>query len=405
MRLWWCAGACLLLGLACGDEGFGPPPPEPPCAPLPAIDGFVSRDRAVLMAGGRPLRALGANLYYLQQLFTYALGGDDSYAAPALAALDRAVCLGMTVIRTNAFNDGTDRAAIRTQPGVYREEGLRGLDRTIAEARRRGLRLILVLTNYHEAYGGLAAYARWAGRSGPDDFFSDPTMQGYWKDHVTALLDRVNPETGLRYRDDPAIFAWEIANELRCPSCRGTTRTTDTIAALAHHLRAAGARQLIGDGSEGFDDAPELHPGLSNSYAVRGEDGMSFSRLVQVPDLDLVSFHLYPESWGLNPESDAALWIDRHVQMARLAGKVAYLGEFGYPSSPARDRSRAAVYDIWLDRLFRERAGKLGLLWQLIAPARREGGHDDGYGVVPDEDRDTAAALYAASRGLQPTPD
>jgi mannan endo-1,4-beta-mannosidase len=395
--------ACLLGALGCGDQGFGPPPPEPPCPALPPVDdvGFVAREGSALVADGRPFRALGANLYYLQQLFTYALGGDEGKAAPALAALDLAVCMGMSVVRISAFNDDAgDPAAIRPQPGLYREEGLRGLDRAVTEARRRGLRLILVLANYHEAYGGLPAYARWAGRGGRDDFFADATMQGYWKEWASTLLERVNPDTGLRYRDEPAIFAWEIANELRCPPCRGTTRATDTIAALAHHLRAAGARQLIGDGSEGFDDAPELHPGLSNRYAVRGEVGMSFSRLIRVPDLDLLSFHLYPQSWGLNPDSDSALWIDRHIEMARAAGKVGYLGEFGYPVY--RDRARAAVYDAWLDRLFRERDGSLGLLWQLIPPSRRQAGHDDGYGVVPSEDPQTAAALYAASRGLPP---
>src|SRR5262245_53213647 len=197
-------------------------------------------------------------------------------------------------------------------------------------------------------------------------------MLGYWKAYAAFLLERLNTETGLRYKDEPAILAWEIANELRCPPCRGTTRTTDTIAALARHLRGAGARQLIADGSEGFDDAPELHPGLSNTYAVRGEDGMSFSRLLLVPELDLVSYHLYPVSWGLSPGPDAALWIDRHTQMARAAGKVAYLGEFGH-KTPS-DRSRAATYDGWLERLFRDRGGSLALLWQLIPASRRRPG-------------------------------
>jgi mannan endo-1,4-beta-mannosidase len=392
---WWLFP---LLAAACSDLDFGGPPPEPPCAPLPPIDGFVSRDGARLIAGGRPLRALGANIYYLQQLFTYSVrSGDPSYAAPALAALDQAVCLQMPVIRANAFNDSDDTASIRPQPGLYLEQGLRGLDRAVVEAKQRGLRLILVLTNYHRAYGGLPAYAAWAGRS-PDDFFADAAMQGYWKEYVTFLLDRLNPETGLRYRDEPAIFAWEIANELRCPPCRGTTRTTDTVAALARHLRAAGARQLIADGSEGFDDAPELHPGLSNTYAVRGEDGMSFSRLLGVPELDLVSYHLYPNTWGLSADADAALWIDRHTQMARAAGKVAYLGEFGHRAR--NDRARAAVYDSWLERLYRDRDGSLALLWQLIPASRRLQNNDDGYGVVPGTDRETTAALYRAARSL-----
>jgi mannan endo-1,4-beta-mannosidase len=175
------------------------------------------------VADGRRFRALGANLYYLQQLFAYALGGDEDLAAPALAALDRAVCLGMTVVRANAFNDSSkDKAAIRAQPGEYARRVCAGWTARWPRPRRRGLRLILVLTNYHQAYGGLMAYAAGPGAATRDDFFVDPAMQAHWKDYVSFLLERVNPETGLRYRDEPAIFAWEIANELRCPTCRGT---------------------------------------------------------------------------------------------------------------------------------------------------------------------------------------
>ena len=245
----------------------------------------------------------------------------------------------MPVVRTNAFNDSMDGTAIRPSPGVYREEGLRGLDRAVVEAKRRGLRLILVLANNHEAYGGLPAYAQWAGKT-PDDFFSDPVMQGYWKDYVTFLLDRLNPETGLRYREEPTILAWEIANELRCPSCRGNRRAVDVIGALARHLRAAGAQQLIGDGGEGFDDQPDRYAGLSNLYAARGDEGMSFSHLVGLPELDMVSYHFYSEALGLDARWDPELWIDRHEVLARAAGKVPYLGEFGQ-RKPGRQRPGA----------------------------------------------------------------
>ncbi len=405
------ARAALLLlaltGLACDDSGLdGPPPPAPPCPPLPAIEGFIARAGGQLVDGrGQPYRALGANLYYLQQLFSYALqSGDERLAAPALAALDEAVCLGMPVVRINAFNDSSDTASIRRQPGVYREEGLRGLDRAVSEARRRGLRLILVLANNHPAYGGLPAYASWAGGGkGPEDFFADPVMQGYWKDYASHLLERLNPDTGLRYRDEPAVLAWEIANELRCPSCRGTTRGVDTIAALARHLRAAGARQLIADGGEGFDDAYEQYLGISNRYAVRGDEGMSFSSLAHLPELDMLSYHLYPAPWGLNAALDSAIWIARHQAIARDGGKVAYLGEFGHRRPADRDRGRAAIYDRWLGQLFRDLDGSLGLLWQII-PAARRPAHDDGYGVVPETDRDTAATLYHWSRAVAPLP-
>jgi mannan endo-1,4-beta-mannosidase len=93
----------------------------------------------------------------------------------------------------------------------------------VAEAKARGLRLILTLTNNGSDFGGLDAYARWAGKS-QDDFFGDPTMMGYWKEHAATLLARIDTLTGVAYRDGPAILRWELANELRCRACAGGTR-------------------------------------------------------------------------------------------------------------------------------------------------------------------------------------
>ena len=71
----------------------------------------------------------------------------------------------------------------------------------------------------------------------------------------------------------------------------------------------------------------------------------------------------------------------------------------GSASPDGSDRARADIFDRWLGRLFRQRGGSAGLLWQLIPAARRPGA-DDGYGVVPGTDTDTAAMLYRWVRDL-----
>jgi mannan endo-1,4-beta-mannosidase len=401
------AGVTLALAaLGCGDDAAQPSfaPVELPCTPRPPVVGTVKRDGTTLTLGGQPFRVLGANAYYLQQVFTYG-ANDAAVAAPALRALDDMSCLSVNVVRTMAFNDTEDMAAIRKAPGQYEEAGLRALDRVVAEAKARGLRVILTLANNWPDFGGLDAYARWAGRA-HDDFFGDATMKGYWKDYASVLLARENTLTGVAYRDEPAIFGWEIANELRCRACRGSNRYVETIRELAAHLRAAGATQLVLDGGEGFDDAPAAYTGLSRSSPVSGEDGARFSGLVEIAELDLLSYHLYPESYGFRA-SDVRIWIDAHDRLARAGGKLAYMGEFG--SDPtlsmvdvaARDRLRAISYDTWLHRYFDTDAGSVALLWQVIPATRRPSG-DDGYGVVNGEDALTASVLYDWARRIAP---
>lgn len=56
-------------------------------------------------------------------------------------------------------------------------------------------------------------------------FFSDPGARRLYKQHVAAIVKRRNSITGVPYRDDPTIFAWELINEPRCevwaaPYCR-----------------------------------------------------------------------------------------------------------------------------------------------------------------------------------------
>jgi mannan endo-1,4-beta-mannosidase len=417
------------LVLGCGNDGGDdliPPdtmepidsPPslgEPPCAPLPSTSGFVERDGSRLMLEGAPFRALGVNLYYLQQLLTYGANGNQGLAAPALEALDQAACLGVRLVRLWAFNEGKDpSSAIRNgpRPEDYRPRGLEGLDRAVAEAKARGLRLVMTLTNNHEHYGGLCAYTTWAGKNADarcrrhDDFFGDPEMMSYWKDHVSTLASRVNGLTGVTYRDEPAIAIWEIGNELRCPSCRGTTRYVDTIRELARHAQAAFPNHLIADGGDGFDDVPANFPGLSNPYGARGDEGASFTKLLAVDELDLVGYHMYPGMFPgllLGQGQDVRIWIENHERLAREAGKVTYLGEFGHRPAVREmsDETAALAFNSWLSLLFARNDGQLALLWQLAPESRLSLPPDDGYGIGYTVHRRTAGVLGYWARRVQ----
>ena len=58
----------------------------------------------------------------------------------------------------------------------------------ISEASRNGIRLILSFVNNFKDYGGRSQYVEWARNAGvnvngEDDFYTNPTMKEYYKNH------------------------------------------------------------------------------------------------------------------------------------------------------------------------------------------------------------------------------
>jgi uncharacterized protein (TIGR03437 family) len=356
---------------------------------------FVTRAGSTLLLAGREFRFAGGNTYFLQPEIAY------GNARGVREVLDRAVTLGLSVVRAHGFNDhpvpGDDPAVIQSAPGVFSEANLVALDQAVAEARARNLRVIFNLTNNWSAYGGIRRYVQWKLNRPPTVeelglFYTDETIKGWFKNYVGMLLNRANTITGISYKDEPAIMAWELGNELRNKGDANALLIWE--AELASYIKSIDPNHLVADGGEGMDDDASLYPGISNTYAVRGDEGCSYRRLVNIPGIDLVSYHLYPSSWGLNDAADVEIWIRVHQQLARAAGKVAYLGEFGKRAGddpPNCDRAvgrqfdqiRAQIFERWLKIAVEDKGTSGHMVWQLVYETRPD---CDGFAVYCPED-------------------
>ncbi len=97
------------------------------------------------------------------------------------------------------------------------ETAFRVFDVLLKLAGEYDVRLIVPFIDSHDFPGfhGMEVFARWSLGSSPSGavFFSDPKVKGDFQELIRYVLNRTNTETGVRYQDDPAILAWQVANE------------------------------------------------------------------------------------------------------------------------------------------------------------------------------------------------
>jgi len=103
---------------------------------------------------------------------------------------------------------------------AFNEDWFLALDTAVAAASELGVRLIIPFINVIELpqWGGAGSLARWAGVPA-SKFFDHELTATLYKKVVYYVLNRKNRRTGRRYKDEPAIFGWELGNELFQPQC------------------------------------------------------------------------------------------------------------------------------------------------------------------------------------------
>ncbi len=217
--------------------------------------GFVTRDATTFKLDGKSFYFAGANIEYLFSV-SDAICGE---------LLDVATNMHLQAVRTWAFHEGKEYS-FQPKRGVWNELAFEHLDRIVAMAGHRGLRVLLGLCDNWGHNGGMFQYMHWVKEEHPesmntnaapgsilyhDQFYTNAWARQWYRDFVTKLLTRTNTITGRAYRNDPTIMAWEIVNEPRCESDFGGRTIHNWLWTMSDYVRSVDTNHCLGGGEEG----------------------------------------------------------------------------------------------------------------------------------------------------------
>jgi mannan endo-1,4-beta-mannosidase len=220
------------------------------------------------------------------------------------AAFDSARAMNARVIRPFCCLTVGKAHSIQPALGVFNGDALEPTDYAISLCAAAGIKLIIPLVdNYQYFSGGKFWYCKANGVT-PDaaasQFFTDTAVINSFKAHITFVLTHINRYTGIAYRNDPAILAWETGNELTVQPNSWTSPHVGWTEDIAQHIKVTlGAKQLVVDG----------HTDLDNTAAF------------DLPHVDIYSCHAY------NRQVDPAYVVAQGTAVHSY-GKAFFLGEY-----------------------------------------------------------------------------
>jgi mannan endo-1,4-beta-mannosidase len=302
---------------------------------------FVYRQGDRLMADEGELRFISFNipcLHYNEDNMPFTQTNpwrftDEFEINDALEAVRQ---MGGQVVRTYTLSvrkPGEDASIPRhiLGPGRFNEQAFRTLDKVLEVAHQKGIRVIIPFVDNWVWWGGIKEYAAFRNKQ-KEDFWKDPQLIADFKKTIDYVINRTNAYTGIKYRDDKAILAWETGNELECPH-----QWTSEIAA---YIKSLDQNHLVLDGY--------------HTTRLRNES-------INDPHIDIVTTHHYSKNAG---ETVSQIKTNRVLAQGK---KPYFVGEFGFiPTDDVKQILDAVIETktsgalIWSLR-FRNRDG--GFYW------------------------------------------
>lgn len=313
---------------------------------LQAQSRYVTRSHQQFFVNNKPWYFIGANYWYGGLLCL-----DKKGRERVKKELDFLKKNGVTNLRVMAAVEGegqihgVTRAEPAYQPAknVYKQDLLAGLDFLLSEMNRRGMKAVIFLSNNWEWSGGFLQYLNWNGlisdttlkrkltwdemRDYVSRFYScDACKEDYFK-QLHSIVGRKNSITGKNYSSDPAIMAWELANEPRPMRSVANAAYAKWVSDAAAYIKSLDRNHLVTTGCEG----------------EMGTESMDLFETIHADkNIDYATIHIWPKNWSWFRDtaigqamptiiSNTTSYIARHIAVTTKLDKPLVLEEFGLP--------------------------------------------------------------------------
>lgn len=325
---------CLsMLALACTTE----------------TNNFVQVDGSNFILNNKPYYYFGANFWHGAYLGADLVKGDKKRLVRELDLLAENKITNLRIMAASEHSslERSIKPAFQKQNNEINNSLLIGLDFLIAEMAKRDMKAILVLNNYWQWSGGMSQYVCWNSNSEVIDpdltgdwdgfqhqsalFYSDSISNSQFRKYIETLVNRKNTISGLIYKNDPAIMAWQLANEPRpapnaVPNNKQAADFINWVQNTAEYIHSIDPNHLVSTGNEGIQ-------GCRKSKEI-------YFDAHNTPAIDYLTFHIWPKNWGWfdaqnadstfeNALNETHKYFSEHIAIARELNKPTILEEFG----------------------------------------------------------------------------
>jgi mannan endo-1,4-beta-mannosidase len=257
---------------------------------------------------------------------------------------------------------------LQIEEGIFDPEYLKGMDVLLNELGKRKMTAVIYLSNNWNWSGGFLQYLQWNNLISAAAFneeipwseLGEYTSRFYtcekciadYLNQVKYVIAHTNSITHKKYSEEPAIMAWEIANEPRPMRHSVIDSYKKFISNTASFIKSLDGNHLVTTGTEGY---------------MSTESIQLYKEIHDDKNIDYLTIHIWPKNWswfngkniagGMDSViSKTIVYLDVHKKVAEQLNKPLVIEEFGLPrDNHSYDIDSPTVYrNIYYSKILHE---------------------------------------------------